>query len=80
MAGQTVRVNPQTHAKLKSLADATGQSMPDILEQAVEALRRQRLLDDTNRAYAGLRKNPKAWRAELAERAEWDATLSDDLL
>jgi hypothetical protein len=53
--------------------------MPEVLEQAVESLRRQRLLEATNRAYAALRDDSKAWKAELAERESWDVTLSDDL-
>jgi hypothetical protein len=45
----------------------------------VEVLRRIRLLEATDRAYIALRKDPKAWRAELAERGAWEATLGDDL-
>lgn len=40
---------------------------------------RQQLLEETNRAYAALRADAEAWRAELAEREAWDATLSDGL-
>jgi predicted transcriptional regulator len=79
MASDTVRVKPETHAKLKALAEQTGRPMPEVLEQAVESLRRQRLLEATNRAYAALRDDSKAWKAELAERESWDVTLSDDL-
>lgn len=43
----------------------------------IEEYRHQRLLQETNEAYAALRKNPKAWKAELAERKEWDATMAD---
>jgi predicted transcriptional regulator len=79
MASDTVRVKPETHAKLKALAEQTGRPMPEVLEQAVEALRRQRLLDAANRGYAALRQDPKAWSAELAEREAWDETLGDDM-
>ncbi len=79
MASETVRIRPETHAKLKDIANSTGQSMPDVLEQAVETLRRARLLDAANDAYRALREDPKAWKAELAERAAWEATLPDDL-
>ncbi|WP_442481915.1 hypothetical protein [Aeoliella sp. SH292] len=77
MASETVRIKPETHAKLRSIADEAGQTMPEVLEQAVELLRRQRLLDATDRAYAKLRSDPKAWAAEEAERAAWDRTLLD---
>jgi predicted transcriptional regulator len=79
MASDTVRIKPETHVKLRDIAQASGQSMPDVLEQAVESLRRSRLLDESNRAYAALRDDPKAWKAEIAERKSWEATLSDDL-
>lgn len=79
MASDTVRVKPETHAKLRDIARSSGQSMPEVLDEAVEALRRMRLLDETSRAYAALRDDPKAWRAALAEREAWSATLSDDL-
>ena len=79
MASETVRIRPETHAKLRDIAETTGQSMPEVLDEAVEALRRTQLLDQTNRAYAALRNDPKAWKAELAEREAWEATLGDDL-
>ena len=53
--------------------------MSRTLEMAVETLRRQTLLEETNRAYAALRGDPKRWEEEQAERAAWDATLSDGL-
>ena len=79
MGSETVRIKPETHVKLKEIVKATGQSMPEVLDQAIETLRRSRLLDEANRAYAALRSDPKAWRAELAERKAWEATVADDL-
>ena len=79
MASETVRIKPETHAKLKHLAAASGQSMPEVLDAAVEVLRRERLLEETNQAYAALRADAKAWQRELAERKVWDAALGDDL-
>jgi len=79
MPSDTVRVKPETHAKLKAIAEQTGRPMPEVLEQAVETLRRQRLLAEANSAYAALRVDAKAWAAELAEREAWDGALSDDL-
>ena len=79
MASHTIRVKAETHVKLKTMAQQTGQSMPDVLEQAVESLRRQRMIEDTNRAYAALRHDAEAWNAALAERAAWYTTLDDAL-
>ncbi len=53
--------------------------MQSLLDDAIEALRRERLLDETNAAFAALKRDPKAWKAELEERRAWDATLTDGL-
>lgn len=75
----TVRIAPETHSKLKELAEHIGESMPTVLERAVEAYRRQQFLEEANRAYAALRTDPQAWAEELEERRAWDATLADGL-
>jgi hypothetical protein len=53
--------------------------MPFIPDQALEDYRRKLFLAEANAAYAAPRSNPGEWQAELEERAEWDATLSDGL-
>ncbi len=75
----TVRINPESHRKLKSLAEELGASMPTVLEQAIEALRRQWFLEQASQAYGELRRDKKAWAAEQAERKAWDKTLKDGL-
>ena len=75
----TVRINPESHRKLKVLSEELGASMPHVLEQAIEALRRQRFLEQASQAYGELRKDKKAWAAEQAERKAWDKTLKDGL-
>ena len=75
----TVRINPQSHRKLKSLAEEMGESMPVVLEQAIEGLRRQRFLDQAANDFARLRQDKQAWADELAERKVWDKTSKDGL-
>lgn len=79
MATDTVRIKAETHAKLRDIAKSSGKSMPEVLDEAVEVLRRARLLEDTSRAFESLRSDAKAWRMELAEREAWATTLNDDL-
>ncbi len=79
MTSETVPISPATHAKLKELAERSGLSMSRVSEQAVEALRRQTMLEETNRAFAALRADPKRWAEERAERTAWEATLADGL-
>ena len=79
MGHTTVRITDLTHRALKELAHHEGRSMQALLEEAVEALRRRRFLEETNAAFASLRKSPPAWAALEVERKKWDATLLDGL-
>jgi len=79
MATGTVRIPAAVHQKLKLMAAKSGMSLSRTLEKAVETLRRQTLLEETNRAYAALRSNPRAWAGEQAERDAWEATLADGI-
>ena len=75
----TVRINRSTHAVLRALAEETDESMTDVLDQAIEAYRKRRFLAGLNADFAALRGDQDAWTEELAERAEWDAALSDGI-
>jgi hypothetical protein len=77
IAGSTVRLDQGTHAALRELARASNEPLQTVLAKAVEAYRRQRLLEQTNEAYATLRRDPSAWERVTEEREAWDATLQD---
>src|SRR5438552_13461174 len=79
MQGTMVRVRSKTRESLRHLAKKTGSSMQDVLDQAVEALRKELLWKEANAAFAAMRNDPKAWAQELEERRLWDNTLSDGL-
>jgi len=79
MASETVRLHPRTHEKLKVLAEQSGEPMTEVLDRAVEALRRQRFVEECNAAYARLKDDPKAWAEEQAEREALDAANLDGL-
>jgi hypothetical protein len=49
------------------------------LVEAIEELRRQRMFELSNAAYAAMRANDDEWQAELRERKLWDVTLADGL-
>jgi hypothetical protein len=53
--------------------------MQVILERAVEDYRRNRILQETNAAYARLRQDPDAWHAIERERLDLAGTLADGL-
>ena len=48
-------------------------------DKEAEMKRRERIIAQTNAAYAKLRADPEAWAEELAERKLWDNTLADGL-
>jgi len=74
-----VRISPHAHALLRQLAQEEDESMQAVLDKAIEHYRREKFLRDANADYAALRRNPKAWKEELKERALWEQTLSDGL-
>lgn len=78
MAGSTtVRISLRAQRTLQQLSKTTGRSQTALLEEAVEELRRKRIFEEANRAYAALKSDPKAWAEELEERKAWEATLGD---
>ena len=79
MASTTVRISQETRQVLRELAEQMGEPLHKVLARAVEAYRRQYILEMSNAAYAALRANQEAWREEQAEREEWEATLADGL-
>lgn len=79
MSGTHIRVSEKAHRTLTTLSREVGAPVGELVDQAVELLRRQRILDQINADYAALREDPEAWAEELAERALWDVTLADGL-
>jgi hypothetical protein len=79
MTTTTIRVSRRTRDTLREMTEASGHSMQEVLEEALELYRRRQLLEATNTAYAALRAEPNAWNELEAERKAWDATLADGL-
>lgn len=75
----TLRINDRTHEVLRELSSETAEPMRELVYRAVEAYRRQRIIERTNETYAAMRRDPAVWREELDERAAWDVTLVDGL-
>ena len=75
----TTRISTSAHGTLREMSRVEGKPMLALLDEAVEALRRQRFLEQVNTAYATLRADPRTWETTLAERRAWDVTLPDGL-
>lgn len=77
MSTATIRISEPAHRILRQLAQQDHKPMQAILEQAIEAYRRQRFLEGLGADFAVLRENEAEWKAAQQERSDWDATLSD---
>lgn len=77
MSTATIRISEPAHRILRQLAQQDHKPMQAILEQAIEAYRRQRFLEGLGADFAVLRENETEWNAEQQERSDWDATLAD---
>jgi len=75
----STRISEPTREVLRKLAEASGDSMQVVIDKAIEMYRRQRFLEESNRAFSALRAKPRMWNSEQAEREVWDRTLADDL-
>lgn len=79
MSATTVRISLKGHALLRRLAIADEASMSEVLDQALEAYRRQKFLEEAGAAYDVLRRDPRAWKKHQSEMSEWETTLGDGL-
>ncbi|NLO73276.1 MAG: ribbon-helix-helix protein, CopG family [candidate division WS1 bacterium] len=77
MPTTTVRLSEETHRILRKLAADQGTTMTEVLQQAVEQLRRQVMLEQASAQYAALRQDPKAWAEVLAERKLFEQAIAD---
>lgn len=79
MPSVTVRMSESVREKLRLMSSNSGRPMQEILETAVEEYERKMFWGQFNKAYGDMRRNLKAWKQELEERAVWDAAIADGL-
>jgi hypothetical protein len=60
MPGITVKIDAATYVKLKEIVAETGQSMADVLAQAVEIYGRRSFLEGLNADFTALRNDRRA--------------------
>jgi hypothetical protein len=77
MQSVNVRISSNSYQILKSLSQEEGQTMQSLIDNALEDLRRRKMLEATNQAFARLKADENEWSEELAERELWENTLSD---
>src|SRR5438132_3243950 len=79
MSAPTVTISEKSYQLLKQLAEQTGQTTVDVLDEALDTYRRRLFFEQLNAGYAELRADSEAWADHLSERKLWDATLMDGL-
>ncbi len=77
MQSVNVRISSNSYQVLKTLSLEKGQTMQSLIDQALEDLRRRKMLEATNEAFATLKADKTLWNEELAERKLWENTLAD---
>ncbi len=79
MPSATVRISAKGHVILSQLATESGRSMPEVLEEALEAFRRQRFLEQAAAAYETLAADAAGGAGYRRELASLEGTLGDGL-
>lgn len=74
MSELKISINEATH-KILTLVEISGETIPSILDRAVENYRRHLFLVQANEAFTALRQNETLWQEEVAERQAWEQTL-----
>jgi hypothetical protein len=77
MSSVNVRISSSSYQILKALSKGKGQSMQSVIDQAIEDLRRRKMLEATNLAFSELKADKAAWQDEVEEREIWENTLID---
>lgn len=73
----TIRVSEQTRDRFAQLADATGRSMTQLVDEAADALERRVFFERFSARYEELRDDPAAWGEIEVERAVEGGALRD---
>ena len=73
----TIRVSEPTRDRFAKLAQATGRSMSQLVDEAADALERRVFFDQLATGYEALRADPQAWSEIEAERTVESNALSD---
>jgi predicted DNA-binding protein len=74
-----LRINERTKTALRSLANERGEPMSQVVEELVEAARKEQFFAAADAAYRRLHNDPDGWAAELSARGAWESTLGDGL-
>lgn len=72
-----VVISEKSSQTVTRISERCGLSISKVLDEAIENYRRQKFLEETDRAFAALKTDADAWRTEQTERDLWEQTLTD---
>mgnify|MGYP000471044199 CR=1 FL=1 len=75
----TIRIDRDVHADLKTIAEEEGRTLTDTLRKLVEQHKRNRMFEQSDRAYRRLREDEDAWNEMESERENIEGTQADGL-
>lgn len=75
METTTIRISESSRRILREISQRDKKPMQAVLEQAIEAYRRQTFLEGLSSDFAALRESEPEWLVEKEERAAWDVAL-----
>jgi len=78
-ATTTVRISRRARANAEAVAAATNRSMSSVIEEAVDAYRREIFWRQYEEGIARLRQDPEAWADYESEREAEAGSLRDGL-
>lgn len=64
----TTRISESDHLTLQNLSAQTGKRHQEIIHEALDTYRRERLLDDINAGFGRLKRDKVAWGDTMRER------------
>jgi hypothetical protein len=73
----TIRVSERTRDRFARLAETTGRSMTQLVDEAADALERRVFFDQLSARYEALRADGSAWSEIEAERSAESGALPD---
>ena len=75
----TVRLNRDTHERLKAIAQRTGEQLSAVMDRAIQQEERRLFWQRFHEDVARLRADPDAWAVYKADAKELEGTLMDGI-
>lgn len=78
-AATTIKVRPQTHARLQEMAREENQTIGEVISTLVDRYDKERFWDGVSEDLAKLKADKKAYNQYRNEFAEWDNQTTQSL-